>query len=802
MTDGSSVVLIVEDDKQFAAHLKELVEFNGHEAHVAYTGPDGVTTFTSLQPDFVLMDVMLPNLHGIRVLEKIRAAPRGGDVPVLLMSAVYRSETIFEKDIKRLGALGFLAKPFSLMDLGRKIDNVLASEDKGRRDIRRRLIEAAASMTGPVQVVPKPGEAEEAPRTASGAPPEPSFPSMTELPAVMRRPRDHTLDSGDSFVRVDTSRRLPAVGELTPAVYVQMLTTLFHSHSSGRFVFEVPGGRKTLFLLNGYPVWAEHNDAMKGLPEYLQRTGVVSAVQLKRIGNDARDASDVRQRLLIRGLLRAEALAEHLEGWVADEVRTGLGHACPFKFHRGDDFAGTIPIYEINPIRALWSALPDHLELDDLHKELDQLEGRSIGRTRTFHRLFGYVASTSSLRSLGEALLQARRIEEVRSRFPDSSGQITRCLWFMIHAGLVALSDSPAVERSGGARKKKKPPARPAHRPRVATPPPQRAPEPDERVVEFTTTTNRHDKAMVDKLRAAVPKAAADHAALIVRDYVTRMEMNHYDFLGVSQDATMAQIDEAYTQLAPRYRIQNLDNDIQGDVRRKAKELLTRLVRAFDELSDGRRRTDYDVRLMREGGVSPGSTGSMSAVSDADLDAAFADEDPAAISMVLAPVEEEATAWWPGSDDPSLLSKRRRRMDREDGDKLVKAHAGMAKSNWTEAAAIIEGLRQTYPSNAGLLADLGWCRFAIAPASVRGIDKAMEWVDLALAFDPEHADASEVRARILAATDRTDEALRAVKRLLRIRKTSEWGKAKLAELSAPADEAKGKGLGRFLRRRR
>ena len=800
MSDGSSVVLIVEDDKHFAAQLKELVEFNGHEAHVAYTGPDGVSSFNTLKPDFVLMDVMLPNLHGIRVLEKLRAAPRGGDVPVLLMSAVYRSESIFEKDIKRLGALGFLAKPFSLMDLGRKIDGVLASEDKGRRTVRRLLIEAAASMTGPVQVVPEPGEAPAAPPKAiPGGGAESSPGSMTELPAAMKRPRDHTLDSGDSFVRVDTSRRLPAMGELTPAVYVQMLTTLFHSHSSGRFVFESREGRKTLFLLNGYPVWAEHRDPMRGLPAYLERTGTLTSAQLRRIGSDAVDASEVRKRLLIRGLMKASDLDEHLESWVADEVRLGLGHEGTFKFHRGDDFAGAIPVYEINPIRALWTALPDHLELEGLRRELDTLEGRSIGRTRTFNRLFGYVASTSALRSLGEALLQARRIEEVRSRFPDSSGQVTRCLWFMIHAGLVALSDSPAVERTGGPRKKPNRP-RPTPQPRVATPPPQRVPEPEERVVEFSTTTNRHDKAMVDKLRAAVPKGAADHAALIVRDYVTRMEMNHYDFLGVPQDATMAQIDEAYTQLAPRYRIQNLDNDIQGDVRRKAKELLTRLVRVFDELSDGRRRTDYDVRLMREGGSSSG--GRNVAASEADLDAAFADEDPAGISMVMAPVEEEAPAWWPGSEDPSLLSKRRSRLDREDGAKLVKAHTAMARSSWTEAAALIEELRQIHPSDSGLLADLGWCRFAIAPASVRGIDKAMDWADLALAFDPEHAEAIEVRARILSATDRTDESLRAVKKLLRVRKTSEWGKAKLAELSAPAEEPKGKGLGRFLGRRR
>ena len=105
----------------------------------------------------------------------------------------------------------------------------------------------------------------------------------------------------------------------------------------------------------------------------------------------------------------------------------------------------------------------------------------------------------------------------------------------------------------------------------------------------------------------------------------------------------------------------------------------------------------------------------------------------------------------------------------------------------------------------GILADLGWCRFASAPNDSRTADKALEWVDLALAFEPDYADALEVRARILTASPkRKADAIKALRRLLRIRKDSEWGRSELRRLDRDKpdgeDGKKKRGLGRLLGR--
>ena len=84
-------ILIVEDDRIFASQVKDIVDKNGHTALIAATGPQGVEMYTRHEPDLLVVDVMLPGMTGIQVIEKVRELQGGSDVPILLMSAMYRN---------------------------------------------------------------------------------------------------------------------------------------------------------------------------------------------------------------------------------------------------------------------------------------------------------------------------------------------------------------------------------------------------------------------------------------------------------------------------------------------------------------------------------------------------------------------------------------------------------------------------------------------------------------------------------------------------------------------------------------
>jgi CheY-like chemotaxis protein len=756
-------ILIVEDDKHFASQLSELMEFQGLDPLTLHSGPAGIEAFRQHRVDLVLLDVMLPDVHGIRVLEAIRALPGGADVPVLLMSAVYRSESLFQRDIARLGVSGFLSKPFSLLELGRRIETLLGSPEGGRAAVRERLGRGAAPEATPAadrSVADVPSGA--FPPVAAPRP-EPRPASMPDFPALMRKPAPTTEES---IAPVDAGRRLPSEGRLSPQQYVRILATLFHAHSSGRLVLDGARGRRTFFLLNGYPVWVEPDDPMNGLPRYLHEERILPAADVGRLASwlSTRRGS-IRAGLVELGLVGASDLPALMEAWVSAEVRDGLGESGRFEFHAGDDFAGSRPVYEVNPIRAVCAGLERHLSHEVAAAALDALSDRMLGRTRTFNRLFGYVGSTPKLRDLGEFLLRPRTVTEIRAKFDREDADVSRTLWFLVHAGLVALSDSPSPASV---------PSNPDNRPRNArsVPGAPAAPRPAAAVSPRLDTGRISAEVVADVVgraqqveRARTPAPTEeDLASQIVRDYVTRIDLDHYGFLGVKRTATPEQIDAAYQDLAPRYRLRNLGSEMQGDVRRQAKELLARLVQAFDELSNPSRRAAYDATL------SDGLGGQR----------------PTEPSAPRSDAADEADHWYPGQGDPDFVERVCRGLGALEAEKFRRAQERMGQEDYGVAYSILEELRGRYPSEGAILAALGWCRHCLAPRDPRVLDKALEWVDLALAFQPDDPIPLEARARILVAAE-DERADAAVRRVLREMPTHRWARRIARTLTTEQD---------------
>ena len=154
--------------------------------------------------------------------------------------------------------------------------------------------------------------------------------------------------------------------------------------------------------------------------------------------------------------------------------------------------------------------------------------------------------------------------------------------------------------------------------------------------------------------------------------------------------------------------------------------------------------------------------------------------------------------WMPGGDDPEELRRRCVRLDEEDSQKLREARRAMVGGAFETAFGILDTLRESNPSDVLLLADMGWCQFSMAPDDIRSVDKALEWVDLGLAFEPTNVRALAVRARILCYAQREEEAHASLQRLAPLLPGAEWVRLELARRSEHLEGAsKGRGLRRF-----
>ena len=113
-------VLIVEDDRNIADLLRLYLEKEGYVTAIAPDGGAGVDLFRKLQPDLVLLDIMLPVMDGWGVLRTIR---QDSQTPVIMLTA--KGETSDKVSGLKMGADDYITKPFEMKEVLARIEAVL-----------------------------------------------------------------------------------------------------------------------------------------------------------------------------------------------------------------------------------------------------------------------------------------------------------------------------------------------------------------------------------------------------------------------------------------------------------------------------------------------------------------------------------------------------------------------------------------------------------------------------------------------------------------------------------------------------
>jgi two-component system alkaline phosphatase synthesis response regulator PhoP len=114
-------ILVIEDNDDLAFGLRNNLEIEGYSVDVAPDGACGLTRVRELQPDLIILDLMLPELDGYRVLRRLRE--EGMNMPVVILTA--RTEEADKVRGFRLGADDYVTKPFGTLELMARVEAVL-----------------------------------------------------------------------------------------------------------------------------------------------------------------------------------------------------------------------------------------------------------------------------------------------------------------------------------------------------------------------------------------------------------------------------------------------------------------------------------------------------------------------------------------------------------------------------------------------------------------------------------------------------------------------------------------------------
>jgi DNA-binding response OmpR family regulator len=117
------LVLVAEDDEDIRALVRHRLSRNGFEVVMARNGEEALRLAEERPPDLAILDVRMPRMDGLEVVQRFRAGPRTARVPVLLLTA-----SVQEADVVRgleAGADDYLWKPFSPQELGLRVEAIL-----------------------------------------------------------------------------------------------------------------------------------------------------------------------------------------------------------------------------------------------------------------------------------------------------------------------------------------------------------------------------------------------------------------------------------------------------------------------------------------------------------------------------------------------------------------------------------------------------------------------------------------------------------------------------------------------------
>ena len=114
-------ILVIEDDKHIAEGLKLNLSLQGYDVRIAMDGVSGINKWKDLRPDLIVLDIMLPGIDGISILQSIRLEDE--KLPILILSA----KTAVQDKVLGLthGADDYLEKPFNLEEFLLRVERLL-----------------------------------------------------------------------------------------------------------------------------------------------------------------------------------------------------------------------------------------------------------------------------------------------------------------------------------------------------------------------------------------------------------------------------------------------------------------------------------------------------------------------------------------------------------------------------------------------------------------------------------------------------------------------------------------------------
>ena len=108
-------ILVADDESDILTLLVSILKSENYDVITAFDGAEALTAIKMNRPDAVILDIQMPKLDGIEVLQRIKGSPETASLPVIMLTAKVGDEDILKG--YKYGANYYIPKPFEISDI-------------------------------------------------------------------------------------------------------------------------------------------------------------------------------------------------------------------------------------------------------------------------------------------------------------------------------------------------------------------------------------------------------------------------------------------------------------------------------------------------------------------------------------------------------------------------------------------------------------------------------------------------------------------------------------------------------------
>ncbi|MBN1656920.1 MAG: response regulator [Anaerolineae bacterium] len=133
-------ILVADDEPEVVDLLRMMLEWEGYHVVEAVDGAEAVQRARQDDPDLILLDVRMPKMTGLGVLDHLAADPTTSHIPVIMLSVVTTYPEV--REALERGAVAYLSKPFEMREMVHLVERVLSIDEPGRGRLRQHALES------------------------------------------------------------------------------------------------------------------------------------------------------------------------------------------------------------------------------------------------------------------------------------------------------------------------------------------------------------------------------------------------------------------------------------------------------------------------------------------------------------------------------------------------------------------------------------------------------------------------------------------------------------------------------------